>query len=266
MVEGGEVGGWPGGVVEQAGGEHAHLALGSDDADQAHHDRGSLAFVVSGIRAVVWRQRDDGFRPVAKQECSNGLAADAVDAHAEVDGALLKGGNEPGGGVTAIEDEQVLLAQQFEVFEQHLSLVGIRTVQRRVQHHLYAGQVQCEDLGVLDDAARGIAGGQAQVAGVGGDHAQAAPARHAEVLLDERKQMGVQVVEDGVRQMLASLGQSLGAGGAREVGLIAKYGEEAIEFSLYAGVSAAEEPANQRDEIEDAAMTEVPTIREMTRA
>ncbi|WP_176091374.1 hypothetical protein [Burkholderia ambifaria] len=86
------------------------------------------------------------------------------------------------------------------------------------------------------------------------------------MLLDERKQMGVQVVEDGVRQMLASLGQSLGADGAREVGLIAKYGEEAIEFSLYAGASAAEEPANQHDEIEDAATTEVPTIREMTRA
>lgn len=53
VVEGGEGGGWPGGVVDQAGGEHAHLALGSDDADQAHRDLG-LARVRSQRHLRDW--------------------------------------------------------------------------------------------------------------------------------------------------------------------------------------------------------------------
>jgi hypothetical protein len=264
MVERAEIRGGPPAGVEQTGSEHTHTALGRHNTDQANRDRSSFQFVVGRLRPVGWPQGDDCLRRAATQERGHGLAADAVDTHAESDPACLKCGHQPRGGVAAIKHEQIMLAQQVKMFEQHLPLAGIGAIQRRPQHHLNARQVQGEDFGATDDALRGIPGGQAHVTGVGGHYTQAMPARHAEVLFNERKQSRIQVVEDEMRQMLAGLGQSLSADSANEFGLIAQHGEEAVEFGLHAGASAAEKPAGQRDEVENASTAEMPGIAEMT--
>ena len=113
---------------------------------------------------------------------------------------------------------------------------------------------------------KGVTGGQAHITGIGGHHAQATPARHAHMLLNEQKQSPVQIAEHGVWQMLAGFGQGLGADGAHQFGLIAQHGEEAIQFGLHAGSTAAEKPTDQRDEIEHATPAEMPWISQMARA
>jgi hypothetical protein len=67
-------------------------------------------------------------------------------------------------------------------------------------------------------------------------------------------------------QMLASLGQSLSADGAREVGLVAQHREETVQLGLHASPLAAEEPADQRDEMEHPSTAEMTCIRDMSGA
>jgi hypothetical protein len=65
--------------------------------------------------------------------------------------------------------------------------------------------------------------------------------------------------------MLASLGQSLSADGAREVRLVAQHREETVQLGLHASPLAAEEPSDQRDEMEHPS-TEMTCIRDMSGA
>lgn len=265
VVQGGEVRSGPCLGIEQTGGQHTHAALGCHEPDEAHRDRRTFNLVVARVRAV-WRwQRHDRLACTAAQERCDGSAADAVNAHAEVNRAHLECGHQPGRGITAVQHEQVILAQQIEVLEQHLPLAGISTVQRRMQHHLDAGQVQREDLGKLDHATRGIARSQPHIARVGGHHAQPVPARHADVLVDERKQMLRQIGEHGVRQVLPGFRKCLGACASHQFGLVMQHREEAVELSLNAGPVAAEKPADQYGEVQLAAPAEMPRIGNMTR-
>jgi hypothetical protein len=66
--------------------------------------------------------------------------------------------------------------------------------------------------------------------------------------------------------MLASLGQSLSADGAREVDLVAQHREETVPLGLHASPLAAEEPADQRDEMEHPSTAEMTCIRDMSGA
>ena len=251
--------------IEQTGGQHTHAALGCHEPNEAHRDRRTFNLVVARVRTVWWWQRHDRLACTAAQERCDGSAADAVNAHAEVNRAHLECGHQPGGGITAVQHEQVILAQQIEVLEQHLPLAGISTVQRRMQHHLDAGQVQREDLGKLDHATRGIARSQPYIARVGGHHTQPVPARHADVLVDERKQMLRQIGEHGVRQVLPGFRKCLGACASHQFGLVMQHREEAVELSLNAGPVAAKKPADQCGEVQLAAPAEMPRIGNMTR-
>lgn len=261
VVERGEIIGRPGVGIEQIGGKHAHEALRGCAADQAHRDRGALDFVVRGIGPVRCRQRDDGIASAAAHERSDSIAASVVDAHAKANRAHLQRGDEPGSGIAAIEHEQVALAQQVQMLEQHLALAGVGVVEAGAQHHLKAaGQVQGKDLGALDHAACGVARGQAQVGTIGGHHTQAVPERYVDVSLDQPEQVLSQIGEDDKRQVLTGLGQGLGADAAYQIGLIAQHAEEPIEFGLHGRTRDAEEPADQRGEIEDATPAEVARI------
>ena len=266
MVERAEFSGRPAVGVEQIGREHTYTAVGRHNTDQANRDRSTFQFVVGCIRAIGWRQGDDRLRRAATQERCHGLAADAVDAHAEPDGARLKCGHQPRGGVAAVKHEQIMFAQQLEMLEQHLPLAGIGAVQRCPQHHLDARQVQGEDFGATDHAPRGIPGGKAHVTGVGGYHTQAVPARYTHVLFDEREQTLRQIDEHRLWQILAGLRKGLRAHAADQFGLVVQHGEETVQFSLHAGAVAADEPANERDEIEHAPTAEMPCIGDMARA
>ena len=123
-----------------------------------------------------------------------------------------------------------------------------------------------EDLAVLNDSPRGVAQGEPHVAGVGSHHTQTMPARYADVLFNEFKQVPCQIGEHGVRQVLAGFGKSLRAHAAHQLGLVTQHRKEAIQFSLHCGAVAAEKPADECRKIQHAPSAEMPAITKMAGA
>jgi len=66
-----------------------------------------------------------------------------------------------------------------------------------------------------------------------------------------------------VRQVLSGFGKGLRTHAPNQFGLVAKHGEETIQFGLNAGPIAAGEPADQCDEIERPPTAEMPSIGDM---
>lgn len=111
-----------------------------------------------------------------------------------------------------------------------------------------------------------------------GERGQAQPCREsvaedrgAEILhmhkpAEPRDGFQMRTMPDSLEGLLkaASLGPGPDADGVHEFGLILQRGEEAVEFSLHTSARAAVKPADQGNNVGDAA-TEVPGISKMTR-
>jgi len=83
-------------LVEQVGHQHALLAVGRDVADQAHALWFAWAFVVERVLLVRCAQQDDPFDLVRAHEIAHaGEAVGIVDAHAELDGAVIEHSDQP---------------------------------------------------------------------------------------------------------------------------------------------------------------------------
>jgi len=266
VVQRAKFGGGPLDGIEQIGRQHANEALASDRANQAHRHHTTFDHIIGRIQPVGRWQDNDGLINATAHKRLDGIAADAIQAGAKSDLASLQRRHQPRARIAPIEYQQIIAPEHLQVLKQHLPLARIRAIQRSVQHHFNTGQIQREDLGATNQAARGIVGHQAHITGIDGHHAQAMPARYADVSFKQRKQSCIQIAEHRGRQILARLGQSLSADAAQQLGLIVEYGEETIELGLHTGAIAADEPADEGSEIKDAFAAEVPRIGDVAQA
>jgi hypothetical protein len=133
VIERPEFGGGVGVEVEERGDEDAHL-VAEHLANEAHLARRGGNFVIQRILFAGGWQGDDLLGQAGSAECLNGAEIEAVRAHAEMESSLQQGGEEPVGRVTAVEHQEVIVAEFVEVFEEHLALadVGEYSVAARV--------------------------------------------------------------------------------------------------------------------------------------
>lgn len=163
MVELGEAVGWIKLVVEQLGHQLALLAIGRDVAHQAHALRFARALVVERIPLVRRGQHDDLLKRIRAHERAHaGEAAGIVDAHAELDGAVVQHGDQPAARIAAVE-QQVVRGQPVHVFEQELALATfVDVVQGGGEHQVWRRQEQAEQDLIGQSGALDMAGMQSE--------------------------------------------------------------------------------------------------------
>ncbi len=106
-----------------------------------------------------------------------------------------------GDKVSAVEHQNVVVAESVEVFEEHLALTDVERIELGSQSHLDPRQIEREANGVDDVANEWLAvrgfveQGQAQDRGIAGNNAQPVPERIAELRTDQGEQMIVEKPE-----------------------------------------------------------------------
>ena len=257
VIERAEFGGGIGVHVEERGDEDAHL-LAEHLANEANFARRSNNLVIERVLLAGGWQRDDLLGQPGSAEGFDNAEIEAVSAHAEMALLLQQAGEEPVGRVTAVEHQDVIVAEFVEMFEEHLTLADVGRIELGRQGHFDTGQVECEANGVDHLADEGLAGrglaeqGQAQDCGIAGDDAQAMPEGKAEVLIDQAEEMLIEPREGGGRNLHPGFGKGLRGDLSYQVGAVRQVGEERVNFRLHFGDVPAEQAGDQAGKAEDA--------------
>ncbi len=237
-------------LVEQVGHQNTLLAAGRDIANQAHALRFARAFIVMSVALVRRGQHDHPLkRARAHERAHAGEAAGIVDAHAELDGAVVEHGDQPAAGVAAVEQQQVVRRQPVQVFKQELAFATfVDVVQGGREHQVRPRQEQAEQDLIGQRGALNMAGPQTEThrRRVGGDQAQSAPARHKPVRFGARDEPVVETGNGARGQLGARLGERLLRHFAGQLGLLAKVREEGVQFGLDAHPHARQHDGDQR--------------------
>ena len=192
------------------------------------------------IAGVLFRGRRDlhqSFGFSRAQEGVDRAEAEGIDAHAEVNPP----GDQPTGRVAAIQKQQVVGLEVLEMLEQHLPLAHLGGIELEAQAEFGAGQIEGEGNGLTDFPAEGVLEEALQLGGIGGDQAQAAPARNLQVLFDQVQQMLVEEREDPMGKAMAGFREGLRADLAPQVGFGFEVGGKDIEFILDTGGEAGQQ-------------------------
>ena len=232
--------------VEKRGHEDTHL-VAEHLANEANFTRRGGNFVVERILFARGWQGHDLFGQARSAEGLNDAEIEAVRTHAEMAFSLQQGGEEPVGGVTAVEDQNVVMAEFVEVFEEHLALADVGRIELGGQSHLDPRQVQREANGVDHVANEWLAvtgfaeQGQAQDRRIAGNNAQPVPERKAELRIDHGEEMTVEQPEGRGRHLLPGLGKCLRGDFSQQVGAVRQIGEERIQLRLHFGRVSAQQ-------------------------
>jgi hypothetical protein len=231
--------------IQQGRDQRMDTAIGRHHANQSHPGRGRRTAIIGAVPRIGYAQGHRGFRQTGAQKGLDRREAGIIGAHTEGDALLSQTGHQPPSGIAAIEDQQIAGIEGFQMLEQHLPLARRRRVQPGCQGHLQAWQIQGEGDGLSDPATGGVLQEQLQLGRIGGHHAQAVPERDGQAFLDERQQACVEGVKGQVGEVLARLGEGLGADLANQVRLVRQMREEGIELVLYARLEAGEHRHHQ---------------------
>jgi hypothetical protein len=257
VIERPEGGGGVGIQIEERGHENAHL-VAEHLANESNLARSAGNFVIERVLFAGGWQGDDLLKQAGSAECLDDVEIEAVDPHAEMEFSLPQGGEEPVGWVTAVEHEEVIVAEFVEVFEEHLALADVGGVEPGGQGHFDPGQIEREAFGLdlVADGALAVTGlaeqGQVQVRGIAGDDAQPVPERKAELRIDQGEEMIVEKREGGGRHLLPGFGKGLRRDFSRQVGAVRQVGEEGVQFRLHFGRVSTEQAGDQAGKTEDA--------------
>jgi hypothetical protein len=167
-------------------------------------------------------------------------------------------GEEPAGRVTAVEHEEVILAEFVEVFERHLALADVGGVKPGGQGHFDPGPIKREAFG-LDPVADGAFAvmalaeqGQVQVDGIIGDDAQSVPEGKAELRIDQGEEMVVEQREGSGRYLLPGFGKGRRGDSSRQICTVRQVFEQGVQFRLHFGRVSTEQAGNEAGKTEDA--------------
>ena len=127
------------------------------------------------------------------------------------------------------------------MLEQHLPLAHLGGIELEAQAEFGAGQIEGEGNGLTDFPAEGVLEEELQPGGIGGDQAQAAPARNLQVLFDQVQQMLVEQREDPMGKAMAGFREGLRADLAPQVGTVIEVGGKDMEFILDTGGEAGQQ-------------------------
>jgi hypothetical protein len=261
VIERAEFGGGVGVQVEERGDEDTHL-VAEHLANQAHLARRGGNFVIQRILFAGGGQSHDLLGQAGSAEGLNGAEIEAVHPHAEMASSLQQGGEEPVGRVTAVEHQEVVVAEFVEVFEEHLALADVWRIQRGSQGHFDPGQIEREANGVDHVtnewlAVTGLAEQrQAQDRGIAGNDAQPVPEGKAKLRIDQGEEMIVEQLEGGGRHPLPGLGKGLRGDFSQQVGAVRQIGEERVQFRLHFRRVSAEQAGHQAGKTEEAGSRE----------
>jgi len=237
-------------VVQQVGHQHALFAARRDVAQQAHALSFARTLVVERVALVRRGEHDDLIRRLRAHERPHaGEAAGIVDPHAEFDGAVVEHGDQPVAGVATVEQQQVVRGKPVQVFEQELAFTAfVDVVQGGGEHQVRPRQEQAEQDLIGQRGALDMTGPQTEThcRGVGGDQSQPAPARHKLVRLGARDEPIVEAGNGVQGQLGACLGERLFGYLVDQLGLLAKMGEEGVQFGLDAHPHARQHDGDQR--------------------
>ena len=174
-----------------------------------------------------------------------------------------------GDKVSAVEHQNVVVAESVEVFEEHLALTDVERIELGSQSHLDPRQIEREANGVDDVANEWLAvtglaeQGQAQDRGIAGNDAQPVPEGKAKLRIDQGKEMIVEQLEGGGRHPLPGFGKGLRGDFSQQVGAVRQIGEERVEFRLHFRRVSAEQAGDQTGKTEEAGPRE--SFRRKTR-
>lgn len=231
-----------------------------DSAIRRHHAhgcRGAGAFVVGTIGRIGRAEGYHGLRLTGAQAgpSSGSRAPRRSQSHRPACRRESLAGSD--GQPTRVPDSHDPAPENrtppmIQMLEQHLPLADTGRVPFRRQGHLDAKQIEGERDGFTHLATGRILKKQAQFRGIGGHYAQAVPARHRDVAVNQGQQVRIQAREGGVREVLAGLREGLSADVPNQVGLINQVGEADIPFVLNAGLEPRQHGGDQDVESQSA--------------
>jgi hypothetical protein len=175
-----------------------------------------------------------------------------------MESSLPQGGEEPVGWVTAVEHQEVVVAEFVEVFEEHLALADVGRIELGGQGHFDPGQIEREAFGLdhVADEALAVTGlaeqGQAQDRGIAGNDAQPVPERKAELRIDQGEEMIVEKPKAVADTCFRAWAKACAETSRSQVGAVRQIGEERVQFRLHFGRVSAEQAGDQAGKTEEA--------------
>jgi len=245
VVEGGEIGGGIGRVIEQRSHQDVEAPVGCHHLYQTDGRRCLLAFIIGTVTGIWRANRDDLLGQIGTEKGIDGGKPGLIDAQTETNALLRQVGDQPARRIAPIEHQQVVGRQRLQMLEQHLPLADIGRIQGRRQRHLQTGQIEGKGDHLTDAATAGIAEKQLHFRSIGCYHAQAVPTWHRHLVGDQPQKVFVETGKGAMRKLAARLGKGLRTDQADEIGLIGKMGEERVQFILNAGLETGEHDRQQ---------------------